>query len=175
MTEQLLEKGCETVEGIFRLPGNMKTVDQLALSANQGRNPFSRANIHDLASLLKKWFRDLPDPTVPIDAVLGLRGAYEDKGYIEFIQWLPKAHTHTLMFLIGFLHRLSAAEPVTKMGPKNLAICFGPNIVKTRDNSDPDTIKLLAEIAIEFLTTLIEKWDCSEIYPMPPELLAPAQ
>jgi hypothetical protein len=171
MTERMFEIGCDKVEGVFRLPGNLRVVGQMAVSANQGRNPYATATIHDLASLLKQWFRDLPDPVVCVDTVLALKAAYDDKSYFEFIQWLPKAHYQALMFLIGFLQRLAAAEPVTMMGPKNLAICFGPNIVRPRDNTNPDTIKQLAEVAIEFLTTLIQNWDCSEIYPMPPELI----
>ncbi|EGC32139.1 hypothetical protein DICPUDRAFT_98974 [Dictyostelium purpureum] len=56
--------GFET-EGLFRVNGNLKLVEQLA---TEGFDPFSDdldTNVHTWASLLKKWIRDLPEPIIP--------------------------------------------------------------------------------------------------------------
>jgi hypothetical protein len=171
MSEHMLKKGCEETEGLFRLPGNLKKVDEMADETNRGRDAISAAPMNDIASLFKKWFRDLPDPVVNQDSIPLLREAWDTKDYKGFVDKLPRAHKLTLMYLIGFLQRLVKSEPVTKMGPKNMAIVFGPNIVQLNDNADASMIKLFADVAIEFLTTLVNEWDTSEIYPLNPDLL----
>jgi len=74
------------------------------------------------------------------------------------------------MYLIGFLQQLVKSESVTLMGPKNLAIVFGPNIVQTQETNEAG-IKLFADIAIELITTLIQQWDTSPMYPLNPAFL----
>jgi hypothetical protein len=113
----------------------------------------------------------LPDPVVNVDSIPLLRDAWDTKDYLGFVEKLPTAHKMTFMYLVGFLQRLVKAEPVTKMGPKNMAIVFGPNIVQLNDNADGGSIKLFADIAIEFITSIINTWDTSAIYPLDPELL----
>jgi hypothetical protein len=171
MSEAMLKKGAEQSEGLFRLPGNLRVVDEMAEEANNGRDVVTRGELNDIASLFKKWFRDLPDPVVNLDSIPKLRDAYDDKSYLPFVEVLPKAHRLTLMWLIGFLQRLVKSEEATKMGPKNLAIVFGPNIVQVNDTNEANTIKLFADLAIEFLTALITGWDTSEIYPIPEQML----
>jgi hypothetical protein len=170
MAELMLRKGCEQTEGLFRLPGNLKNVDEMAALTNAGRDAITPAPMNDIASLFKKWFRDLPDPVVNKSALPKLRSAHEDRTYVEFASQLPRAHMLTLMYVIGFLQRLVKSEATTFMGAKNLAIVFGPNLVQTDETSETE-IKLFAEIAIEFITTLIEQWDTRYIYPLDPEFL----
>jgi hypothetical protein len=171
MADHMLRKGCEQTEGLFRLPGNLKNVEEMAAATNAGRDAIAPAPMNDIASLFKKWFRDLPDPVVTKASLPKLRNAHEDQTYVEFASELPRAHMLTFMYLIGFLQRLAKSEAVTLMGPKNLAIVFGPNVVQTDETSETG-IKLFAEIAIALITTLIEKWDTHEMYPLNPELLA---
>jgi hypothetical protein len=171
MADNLLRKCAEQCEGIFRLPGNMKTVAMMAEAANQGREMIAQAPIHDIGSLFKMWFRDLPDPVVNIDSVDELRNVWETKEYVKFAESLPPAHKLTLMYLVGFLQRLARAEAVTLMSQKNLAIVFAPNIVQVQ-TTNPATMKLFSDIGQEFLITLIATWDTSYIYPLNPEMLS---
>ncbi|OHT03055.1 RhoGAP domain containing protein [Tritrichomonas foetus] len=171
MADILLKKNCENIEGIFRLPGNLRKVDEIADELNQGRDSLISADINDIASLMKKWFRDLPDPVINLSRVDFLENAFEDKNYLEFVETLPKTHKLTLMFLVGFLQHLAQSEEVTKMNAKNLAIVFGPNIVQIRDTNEPFKIKKFADITIDFMTFLVTSWDTSYIYPLSQEYL----
>ena len=166
MAEQLLKKGAETKEGIFRLPGNLKKVDEMAEATNIGRDAISSADINDVASLFKKWFRDLPDPVVDMDNVERLRDYAEAKDYVTFANTLPRAHKMTLMYLIGFLQRLEKAESVTLMSAKNLGIVFGPNVVQLIGCNEPGKLHDFAVWANEMMEDLIKRWDTSQIYPL---------
>ena len=159
-------KKAGNVEGIFRLPGNMRIVNEMVHELNKGKDPLSNAGVHDLASLLKLWFRDLPDPTIPVSMLGALSDTYEKKNYFEFIATLPPAHYNVLKYLIGFLQQLSTCEAQTKMNAKNYAIVFAPNIVQPKDITEPFQVSRYSDIAIEFMLTLIEKWDTSDIYPL---------
>jgi hypothetical protein len=171
MADNLLRKCAEQCEGIFRLPGNMKNVAMMAEAANQGREMIAQAPIHDIGSLFKMWFRELPDPVVNMENVDELRNVWETKEYVQFADSLPPAHKLTLMYLVGFLQRLARAESVTLMSQKNLAIVFAPNIVQS-STTNPATMKLFSDIGQEFLITLIATWDTSYIYPLNPEMLS---
>jgi hypothetical protein len=171
MVEYMIGIGCEQFEGVFRLPGNLRKVDEMAAEANRGGDAISGSVMNDIASLLKKWFRDLPDPVVNVDSLSLLKEAFETKDYLGFVEKMPTAHRMTLMYLIGFMQKLVPSEEVTMMGPKNLAICFGPNIVQAEDGADEKTIKMLSDVAIEFITTLVNDWDTSPVFPLNPAFL----
>ena len=164
--KQLLLKNSENTEGIFRLPGNMRVVNEMVQQLNAGQDPLPNANVHDLASLLKLWFRSLPDPTIPLSMLDDLPKTYETKDYFGFIATLPPAHYNVLKYLIGFLQQISKAVEKTKMNSKNYAIVFAPNIIQPRMVTDPSQVSRYSDIAIEFMLNLIEKWDTSDIYPL---------
>ncbi|EAX84836.1 RhoGAP domain containing protein [Trichomonas vaginalis G3] len=174
MADFLLKRGAAKTEGIFRLPGSLKKVDEMALGTNDGKDMISKADLHDIASLFKKWFRDIPNPVVPIDRVNDLMNVFDDgkQEYIQFSESLPRPHKMVLKYLIGFLQELTRSEEYTKMTAKNLAIVFGPNIVQSHDVTSQDMVRKFTDVAIDFMVFLIENWDTSEIYPMRREYLA---
>jgi hypothetical protein len=171
MAEDLLRKGCENCEGVFRVTGDLKRVDWMAGEFNSGRDVISGANVIDIACLFKKWFRDLPDPVCPIERLSDLRTAYENRDLLNFADHLCRAHRLTLMYLIGFLQRLVKSEEKTLMGAKNLGVVFGPNIVQVNGVSEPDVLQEFSKIGIDFVTFLIMEWNTSEMYPLDPKLL----
>ena len=74
--------------------------------------------------------------------------------------------------MIGFLQELVKTENETKMTAKNFAIVFGPNIIQSFDINEQSMVKKFSDVSIDFMTTLIETWDTSEMYPMRREYLA---
>jgi Fe-S oxidoreductase len=141
----------------------------MADDINRGKDPVGAADLHDIASLFKQWFRDLTDPVVPKRMLEELSEVWNTKNYAGFCDKLPRAHRAALMYLVGFLQRLTKSQAVTMMGPKNFAICFAPNLVQV--DGEEAVVKKYTEIAIEMITTRIEEWDVSEIYPPRPEWL----
>jgi hypothetical protein len=55
------------------------------------------------------------------------------------------------------------------MGPKNLAICFSPNLIDIV-SVDPTNAARLIDASQAFLIALIEHWDTSDVYPLPEDL-----
>lgn len=160
------ELRCKEREGVFRMPGSMKRVDELAVLANEGHNVLEGINLDDCASLMKKWFRDISGMIVPINLAPYLSGFTEKDQFIEFAASLPPVNSMTLAYLIGFLQELSVHQEKTKMGVKNLAMVFSPNIVQFDMSSAVGSTRLDAGVGQFFLEQLIENWDVSLIYPI---------
>ncbi|EAY11963.1 RhoGAP domain containing protein [Trichomonas vaginalis G3] len=167
MCAKLIQMKCYEVEGIFRMPGSMSKVEEFVVKANQGVDVIPLiTNPHDGASLIKRWFRDITDLVVPSSMAGYLTEAGKNDQFIEFAAALPPVNSMTLGYLIGFLQEVAKYQNITKMGPKNLAMVFAPNIVQFDVAAAAGSTKLDAGIGQFFLEQLIEKWDVSLIYPM---------
>jgi hypothetical protein len=66
---------------------------------------------------------------------------------------------------------MARAEEVTKMGLSNLAILFSPTVVALPPCTELDAVAEHTGVSHEFLAFLLNNWDTSDIYPLPPELL----
>jgi hypothetical protein len=174
MAEAIIEKGGERWEGIFRLPGSSDKIARMQKTINGGGDPIPLADMNDLASLFKSWFAKLPEPIVNADFLPLLRTAWETKNYPGFTEELPGAYVGVLKYLVGFLRRIAAAEEGTKMTPRNLAICFAPNLVDSRGISDPKQMQEYSEMSQEFLVSLITSWDTSDLSPPQDGIMVPA-
>ena len=126
------------VEGIYRTSGTATHVTALRDAFNNNapnldfRNP---ANFHhdvsSVATLLKQFFRDLPDPLFTSAAYDGFINAarVEDPSarrdaLHQQINDLPDPNYATLRALVLHLHRVIQNEGRNRMGSSNLAICF---------------------------------------------------
>ena len=171
----LQNKSCQSQEGIFRLNGNMKLIDTLADDLNNDNDtlesPEKNPNLNDLASLLKKWIRDLPEPLVPFDKLKALETDAKDNSFIEFNELLTRANHASMMYLIGFLQSLLNYSDFTKMNEHNFAICFAPAIVRAPEDTDPKRIHLISDLGITYVETLILQWETSKLFPLKEEFL----
>ncbi|XP_066595916.1 rho GTPase-activating protein 23 isoform X2 [Prorops nasuta] len=140
-------RGLEVV-GIYRVPGNTAAISQLTESVNKG---FENINLQDprwsdvnvISSLLKSFFRQLPDSLLTAD----LYPMFIDADKIEdpqrrmatirkLLRDLPEHHFETLKFLMLHLKRIVDHSEVNKMEAKNLAIVFGPTLVRASGSRD---------------------------------------
>ncbi|KAJ3359407.1 hypothetical protein GGF32_009427 [Allomyces javanicus] len=95
-------------------------------------------DVHVVSGILKMFFRDLADPLLCGDLYADWMQAGKVPGpsaaraqaVREVLRKLPPAHAPTLAHLIRHLHRLAAHAERTKMDAANLAIVFGPNLLK---------------------------------------------
>jgi hypothetical protein len=173
MTERLIEKGAERTEGIFRIPGNGKRVLDLEAQVNSGNLALKDGDLHDVGSLFKSWFAKLGEPIVAEGLVDSMKAAAEaGGGFLGFIESVPEGHRIALKYLVGFLRRLVPFSDVTRMGAKNFAMVFAPNVVSLDSVKDPMQIASLTDMIQEFLAWLIAHWDTADIYPVPPALLS---
>ncbi|OHS94035.1 RhoGAP domain containing protein [Tritrichomonas foetus] len=166
IAETLIQKDCETHQGIFRLPGDLRKVDKFIDQINQGSLDFlSSEKVDDLASLFKLWVRQLSGSIVNAQLTTELLNIKGADNFLKFVNKLEPLNRNVLMYLVGFLKRLSLSSQITMMDVSNLAMVFGPNIVYSV-NSDPIYQTKLSSHSSSFLNALINKWDVSSIYPL---------
>lgn len=121
-------------------------------------------NVIDIASILKYFFRELPEPLLPpgnfqesILRCLLCKGTTEHK--IAAIQMvcllLPSAVLNTLAYFMQFLNLISLHSTANKMSTKNLAIIFAPGLMPLHEqhnqrlNSHVQILELLIDNAHE--------------------------
>ncbi|XP_066303239.1 rho GTPase-activating protein 23-like isoform X2 [Branchiostoma lanceolatum] len=139
-------KGLEVI-GIYRIPGNSSGVAHLQEELNKG---IENINLDDekwgdtniISSLLKSFFRKLPDPLVTnsmygrfIEANRHKESRKRMWALRELVHALPDHHFETLKFLVLHLKKVSSKSYINKMEVRNLAIVFGPTLVRTTQDN----------------------------------------
>ncbi|ERF76826.1 hypothetical protein EPUS_08006 [Endocarpon pusillum Z07020] len=131
------------VEGIYRTSGsNPHIMEMKAMFDNDSsqvdfRNPtVFHQDIASVATLLKHFLRDLPDPLLTSANYNSFRTAArieDDIGRRDslhaIINELPDPHYATLRQLTLHLYKVAEHSPQNKMTPSNLAIVFGPTLM----------------------------------------------
>ncbi|KAK5117613.1 hypothetical protein LTR62_005036 [Meristemomyces frigidus] len=173
-----------SVEGVFRKNGNIKRLNDLkeevdARGSLEGVD-LTKENPVQVAALLKKFLRELPDPllTHKLHRLWICSQRIEDEERRRRVLHLtccllPKAHRDTLEVLCTFLQWVSSfcqvdEESGSKMDVHNLATVITPNILAPwpgRDMAGPDE----SFLGIEAVCGLI---DCNEAMCEVPEDLA---
>ena len=105
----------------------------------------SGAHAVDVASLLKQFFRDLPDPLLTsalYDVFMQCVGATTADGasvcrdaVLLACLLLPDANLATLRYLVTFLMRIAAMSEHNRMDASNLAVCLAPNLLYSQHTS----------------------------------------
>ncbi|XP_015923117.1 uncharacterized protein [Parasteatoda tepidariorum] len=132
------------VDGIYRLSGVSSNIQRLRLAFDEDRSinlgdPSTVHDIHSVASLLKMYFRELPNPLLTYqlyDKFVSAVQSSEDVRLLrvrDVVQQLPPPHFRTLQYLLSHLTRVAAHGEETGMTPKNIAIVWAPNLLRSRD------------------------------------------
>ncbi|KAL0476246.1 Rho GTPase-activating protein ArhGAP [Acrasis kona] len=163
---QELEKinGLKT-EGIFRLPGNTKKVEELKDRFLRGDLSIEgKTDPHVLASVFKLWLRELMDPIVPNDLYESFVDAAPTiEGCVTVLPYLPTNNSNILAFVIRFLSRMCDEDIASKtmMDMENLAVVFSPNILRNQ-STDPFHIMKNSNAEKQFVKNLI-KWKLGRV------------
>ncbi|XP_073944334.1 rho GTPase-activating protein 23-like isoform X3 [Choristoneura fumiferana] len=129
--------GLRTV-GVYRVPGNAAGVAALAAALDRGEPPPEGdarwADVHVASSLLKAYLRRLPDPLLTAEMypafIAADRSPERARELRRLVLSLPDPHYETLKYLIQHLRRVVAHSSYNKMEARNLAIVFGPTLVR---------------------------------------------
>ncbi|KAK5858290.1 hypothetical protein PBY51_002443 [Eleginops maclovinus] len=143
------EQGLHEV-GLFRQPGQSSLVKELQEAFDAGERPSfdSSTDVHTVASLLKLYLRQLPEPLVPYrryqDFLLCAQKLASDRGLVSgelrsLLHELPVANFNLLNFICQFLYEVQSYSSSNKMSGQNLATVFGPNILRAKAE-DPQSI-----------------------------------
>ena len=140
-----------------RLPGRSVVIRQLQEMFDRGERPSLTANdpadivldIHTVASLLKSYLRELPEPLVPYDVyeqvmtivtrevpVVGERRAAVKLGDLLADQ-LSQANYNTLQYVCQFLADVAQCANENKMNVTNLATVFAQCLLCPDAKDDP--------------------------------------
>jgi hypothetical protein len=133
-----LVKNALAEEGLFRVTGFKSEMAALRQRAEAEDN-FSldgQPNLaHEVASLLKAFLRELPDPLFTFalyDSFIGIADlppADRLKRFNELFGQLPPAHQALTRSLMKLMHTVAANSSENKMTPSNLSIVMSPNVL----------------------------------------------
>lgn len=181
-----------SVEGIFRLNGNIKKLRELTevINKNPFKSPdFSMQTAVQLAALMKKWLRELPNPLLTFNLYdLWISSQKESDPLIQkkiihlAYSMLPRSHRNLLEVLLYFFSWVASFAEIdeatgSKMDIHNLATVIAPNILYSKasvnENNGGSTAPTQGGdtyfLAIEVVNQLIEMHE--ELSTIPDDLL----
>lgn len=142
------------VVGIYRIPGNKAAISELSELVNTKDFQFESCasddrweDVNVVSSLLKLFIRSLPDALMPASYYINFIEADKKFGLErivllrEIVESLPRHPYETMKHLIRHLCRVSGNCDVNRMEPKNLAIIFGPSIIRTPNDTLETAVK----------------------------------
>ncbi|TDH12439.1 hypothetical protein EPR50_G00046400 [Perca flavescens] len=178
-------------EGIFRLPGQDNAVKQFRDAFDAGERPSfpSDTDVHTVASLLKLYLRELPEPVVPwtqyqdfLDCTNNMPDVSTTEGWEKLdkqIALLPKTNYNLLSYVCRFLFEVQLYSKVNKMNVENLATVMGINLLKPQIE-DPITVMKATPQIQRLMTVMIRQHETlfplsKDVLPSPPSNKAESQ
>ncbi|XP_062849831.1 rho GTPase-activating protein 21 isoform X2 [Trichomycterus rosablanca] len=164
------ERGLEYT-GIYRVPGNNAAIS--SMQEELDTKGMTDVDLQDdkwrdlnvISSLLKSFFRKLPDPLFTNEKYSDFIEANRTEDAVErlkalkrLIHELPDHHYETLKFLSGHLKTVSENCEKNKMEPRNLAIVFGPTLVRTSEDNMTHMVTHMPD-QYKIVETLIQQYD----------------
>ncbi|KAJ7043500.1 hypothetical protein C8F04DRAFT_1028358 [Mycena alexandri] len=169
-----------SVEGIFRKSGNIRRLKQLTESIDRDAASvdLTTDNAVQLAALLKKFLRDLPDPLMTFKlhrlfiASQSFSVEADRRRMLHLVSLImPKSHRDTMEVLFVFLKWVASFAHMdettgNKMDLGNLATVICPSILYSRSH---DAVRDESFGAIRVVTAFLENQD--ELFTVPEEFL----
>lgn len=172
-----------SVEGIFRLNGNIKNLRELTeqINATPLKSPaFDKYLAVQLAALMKKWLRELPNPLLTFNlyelwiASRKLGDVAKGKRILHLTYcMLPRCHRNLLEVLLYFFSWVASfavidEETGSKMDTHNLATVIAPNILLSKASATDNGTNQSSDahfLAIEVVNQLIEMHEELSVIP----------
>ncbi|PWN50602.1 Rho GTPase activation protein [Violaceomyces palustris] len=165
-----LKENATEVEGVFRIAGSQKRMKELVETFDTppryGKSvDWSKYSIHDAASVLRRYFNQMPEPIVPLDLYSEFRNVMAKepfdidsaiKTYRLLITSSPPANQYLLLYVLDLLAVFARKSDKNLMPASNLAVIFQPGMF-----SHPSHIQSPFEhkLAVQVLEFLIEHQD----------------
>ncbi|XP_037334894.1 SLIT-ROBO Rho GTPase-activating protein 3 isoform X2 [Pungitius pungitius] len=164
-------------EGIFRVPGSQREVNHIRDAFERGEDPLSdsECDLDSVAGVLKLYFRGLEPPLFPYDSYSKLlecvqieEVAEKDAQIKAIISTFPRPLLIVMRYLFAFLNHVTQYSDENMMQPYNLAVCFGPSLLRGLDSDD--AVARQPQVN-DLVKTMILQHD--SIYPSQSELPGP--
>ncbi|XP_046529566.1 rho GTPase-activating protein 36 isoform X3 [Equus quagga] len=196
---QVVEVCCNFIEkhglstvGIFTLEYSEERVRELREEFDQGLDIVldDTQNVHDVAALLKEFFRDMKDSLLPDDLYMSflLTATLKPQDQLSALQLLvylmPPCHSDTLERLLKALHKITEncedsigfdGQLVSgnRMTSTNLALVFGSALLKKGRFAKRESRKTRLGIdhyvaSVNVVRAMIDNWDI--LFQVPPHI-----
>uniref|UniRef100_A0A8C3C7G9 Rho GTPase-activating protein 15 n=1 Tax=Cairina moschata TaxID=8855 RepID=A0A8C3C7G9_CAIMO len=120
------------VDGIYRVSGNLATIQKLRFVVNQGKQCSSPHVIKVFFSLFFFFFPlEIPDNATRIKAIRTL------------VKKLPRPNYDTMKILFEHLKKIAAKESVNLMSTQSLGIVFGPTLLRPEKETGNMAVHML--------------------------------
>ncbi|XP_037947591.1 SLIT-ROBO Rho GTPase-activating protein 1-like isoform X2 [Teleopsis dalmanni] len=134
-------------QGIFRVSGSQVEINNFREAFERGEDPLADTNdasdINSVAGVLKLYLRELREPLFPFIyfdnfmSIAEIRSKNEIVVEIKnYLQRIPRNIVIVIRFLFAFLHHLSEFSDANMMDAYNLAVCFGPTLMRVPEDKD---------------------------------------
>ncbi|XP_075882758.1 SLIT-ROBO Rho GTPase-activating protein 3 isoform X2 [Nelusetta ayraudi] len=132
-------------EGIFRVPGSQREVNLIRDAFERGDDPLSdsECDLDSVAGVLKLYFRGLEPPLFPYDSYPQLLECVQIEEEMDraaqikaIVSAFPRPLLIVMRYLFAFLNHVSQYSDENMMQPYNLAVCFGPSLLRGLDADD---------------------------------------
>ncbi|AWP20214.1 putative rho GTPase-activating protein 11B [Scophthalmus maximus] len=147
--------------GLFRKPGSLPRIKKLRAKLNSGEGGLSAAISYDVATLIKQFCRELPEPLFPAElheALLRARSlsvAQDRTSALQLLSCLlPARNSSCLHYLFNFLSKVSQRCTENLMTSSNLATVFVPCLLPPPNKAEMSEGRL--ELRVLVLRTFID-------------------
>jgi len=125
-------------EGLFRRSVVATHVEDAKRRVNGGEQVtlLASRDVHLAAVLVKTFLRELEEPLVPYalyERVLAVHDLAKEEraaAVASILQELPEQNAVVLRYIVHFLTKVEERSDLNKMTAANLAVVFGPNVVR---------------------------------------------
>ncbi|XP_068199375.1 rho GTPase-activating protein 11A-like [Antennarius striatus] len=147
--------------GLFRKPGSLPRIKTLRTKLNIGEGCLSTASPYDVATLIKQFCRELPEPLLPSELHAALLKAQtlsspDDRtSALQLLSCLlPARNSSCLHYLFDFLSKISQRCADNLMTTSNIAIVFAPCLLPPPNKAEMSEERL--ELRVLVLRAFIE-------------------
>ncbi|XP_064490405.1 uncharacterized protein LOC135401763 isoform X2 [Ornithodoros turicata] len=170
-TEYLLLS--KSSDGLFRKAGSISRQRELRRNIESGQS-LQGAQVHDVAGILKQWFRELPETVVPEymnELIMRCTQLSSEPLQVNAFQLacllLPVEHLHVLQHTLLFLSTVARESGANRMDAHNLAVVMAPNLLTSRCEMMPPK---KASYLLQSQTLFVELMIChaQQVGHMPP-------
>ncbi|KAE8585788.1 hypothetical protein XENTR_v10021456 [Xenopus tropicalis] len=122
-------------EGLFRKSGSVTRIRTLKAQLESNECSLESAQPSDVAALLKQFFRELPQPLIPLelqDPLCQIHEILSEESRVSatilVTCLLPAIHMGTLRYFCTFLQSVASRCNENRMDSANLAVVLAPNL-----------------------------------------------
>ncbi|KAF1373620.1 hypothetical protein PFLUV_G00240810 [Perca fluviatilis] len=163
-----VEKRGLEIDGLYRVSGNLAVIQKLRFKADHEELDLEDGqweDVHVITGALKLFFRELPEPLFPYSHFNKFISAIRIPDYnkkvsfmCELVNSLPPSNHDTMELLFGHLRRVIKYGEDNRMTVQNVAIVFGPTLLRPETESANITMHMVFQNQIvEFILNEYER------------------